>query len=113
MSRLRKVLSPQISGGRYFVKVRFFWNSINHTVNDNSGNDIPFCCGCSGHKKALRSMIQGLSIWCCSMLYSVADSMRFMFANMNTPAMRQIVMSTTQIDQSGIRIQRSPGTDTR
>lgn len=45
--------------------------------------------------------------------YFVADSMRFMFANMNIPAMRQITMSTTQSDQSGSLIQRSPGTDTR
>lgn len=45
--------------------------------------------------------------------YSVADSMRFILANIKTPAMRQITMSTTQIDQSGILIQRRPGTDTR
>lgn len=45
--------------------------------------------------------------------YSVADSMRFIFAKMKTPARIQIAMRTTQIDQRGILIQRRPGTDTR
>ena len=45
--------------------------------------------------------------------YFVADSMRFMLANMNTPAMTQMMVSTTQIAQRGILIQRRPGTDTR
>ena len=45
--------------------------------------------------------------------YSVADSMRFMLANMNTPATMQMARRTTQIVQRGILIQRRPGTDTR
>lgn len=45
--------------------------------------------------------------------YSVADSMRFIFAKMKTPARIQMAMRTTQIDQRGILIQRRPGTDTR
>lgn len=48
-----------------------------------------------------------------ALYYSVADSIRFMLANMNTPETRQIAMSTVQIAQRGILIQRSPGTDTR
>ena len=45
--------------------------------------------------------------------YSVADSIRFMFANMKIPAIAQIAMSTTHTLQSGILIQRRPGTETR
>lgn len=45
--------------------------------------------------------------------YSVADSIRFILANIKTPAMRQIAMSTTHTDQSGTLIHSRPGMETR
>lgn len=60
------------------------------------------CCIATGHNVPKYGIF-----------YSVADSMRFMLANMKIPATAQIAMSTTQMAQRGILIQRRPGTDTR
>ena len=50
---------------------------------------------------------------CVMRYYFVAASIFFMLANMKIPDTTQMAMSTVQRDQSGILIQRSPGTDTR
>ena len=64
-------------------------------------------------KKTGHEGVTGPVMMICAGYYSVADSMRFMLANMNTPAMTQMMMSTTHTVQSGTLIQRRPGMDTR